>query len=64
MDCPSCGHHGAYMGLQWIHCQNVDCYHYDARYTAKMQKEAAASFSDAVEKLILLGGETLELDDD
>jgi len=52
------------MGLQWIHCQNVDCYHYDARYTAKMQKEAAASFSDAVEKLILLGGETLELDDD
>ncbi len=33
MDCPACGRHGAYMGLTWIHCQNMECRYYDARYT-------------------------------
>ena len=63
MDCPSCSHHSAYTGLQWIHCINQECRYYDARYAAKVERERADAFNTAVEKLILLGGETLELDD-
>jgi hypothetical protein len=64
VDCPACHQSGAYIGLQWIHCQNTDCRYYDARYTEKVQRERSEAFYDSVENLILLRGETLELDDD
>jgi hypothetical protein len=48
----------------WVHCQNKDCKYYDARYTEKMQEEANRRFTAAVEKLILLQGDVLELPDD
>jgi len=39
MECPSCNDSGAYCGLQWIHCLNENCYHYDAKYVDKVRNE-------------------------
>ena len=63
MECPGCNQDGAYVGLQWIHCQNSDCQFFDARYTSKVREEKASSFTDTVEKLILLQGEVADLED-
>lgn len=41
-----------------MHCQNVECNYFDARYTEKVRQEKERSdFYDRVEKLILLRGE-------
>lgn len=52
------------MGLQWIHCRNTQCYHYDAKYTEKMKRESAAQFSEAVGRLSLYGNQGDVLDDE
>ena len=57
VECPNCKQEGSYTGLLWVHCQNMECRYYDARYTEKVKQEDAASFVDTVEKLILLRGE-------
>lgn len=40
MLCPACKESGAYTGLQWVHCQNVKCGYFDARYTEAVAEEA------------------------
>lgn len=60
MDCPQCKHSGAYIGLQWVHCQNEKCRYYDARYTEKVREENKRLLGRAVDKLILLGGQVAD----
>jgi hypothetical protein len=49
MRCPSCSEFGCYVGLQWVHCQNEACYHYDIKYVQKLRTE---SHKSSVDKLL------------
>lgn len=66
VNCPDCRETGAYKGLRWVHCQNVKCRYYDARYTEKVRQEAdkgslrGYGIRSAVDKLILLRGEAVD----
>ena len=65
MDCPSCNHPDAYIGLLWIHCRNTDCCFFDEKYDAKLKRERSTRFKDAVDRLIELADDqgTIHLDD-
>ena len=55
MKCPECDNDGAYMGLQWIHCRNKVCRHYDPIYTKKVTfEEARDMFHGAPDHLLPL----------
>lgn len=55
MKCPACDSDGVYIGLQWIHCRNETCRHYDPVYTKKvMFEEARAKFHGSVDQLLTL----------
>lgn len=71
MKCPCCGDPNSYTGLQWIYCVNSKCHYYDAKYKAKIDREAAEEIEidldtfdlyDKVEKLIMLRGELADDD--
>ena len=52
MKCPECGHPDAYKGLLWIHCKNLNCRYFDARYVEQTKKDLGNL--SASERLILL----------